>query len=88
MLRLGCQGIELLTTRRLTLPIPEPQRSYLLDVHRSKVSEQACVARAEELEHELSTLSEPRAGGAGRSARSKHGCATHTAASGIYESPE
>ncbi len=27
--RLGLQGIELLTTGRITLPVPEPHRTYL-----------------------------------------------------------
>lgn len=32
--RLGVQGIELLTTGRVTLPIPEPHRAYLRSVRR------------------------------------------------------
>ena len=53
MLRLGYQGLELLTTGRLSLPMREPERSYLLDVRRGKVSEQECFARAGELEQQL-----------------------------------
>ena len=34
MLRLGFQGVELLTTGHLSLPMREPARSYLLDVRR------------------------------------------------------
>ena len=56
MLRLGFQGVELLTTGRLSLPMKEPERSYLLDVRRGKVSEQDCLARAGELERELADL--------------------------------
>jgi uncharacterized protein len=56
MLRLGFQGVELLTTGRLSLPMREPERSYLLDVRRGKVSEQECLTRAGELEQELSDL--------------------------------
>src|SRR5215831_16803839 len=56
MLRLGFQGVELLTTGRLSLPMREPERSYLLDVRRGKVSEQACLAKAGELERELADL--------------------------------
>jgi hypothetical protein len=56
MLRLGLQGVELLTTGRLSLPMREPERSYLLDVRRGKLSEQECLTRAGELEHELSDL--------------------------------
>src|SRR5499427_2568984 len=56
MLRLGFQGIELLTTGRLSLPMREPERSYLLDVRRGKVGEEACLAKAGELERELADL--------------------------------
>lgn len=56
MLRLGFQGVELLTTGRLSLPMREPARSFLLDVRRGKVDEQACLTRAGELEQELSDL--------------------------------
>ena len=56
MLRLGYQGVELLTTGRLSLPMREPERSYLLDVRRGKVSEADCLARAGELESELAGL--------------------------------
>jgi hypothetical protein len=56
MLRLGFQGVELLTTGRLSLPMREPERSYLLDVRRGKVSEQDCLTRAGELERELAEL--------------------------------
>ena len=56
MLRLGFQGVELLTTGRLSLPMREPARSFLLDVRRGKVSEQDCLTRAGELERELADL--------------------------------
>lgn len=56
MLRLGFQGMELLTTGRLSLPMREPARSFLLDVRRGKVSEQECLARAVELEQQLTEL--------------------------------
>ncbi len=56
MLRLGFQGVELLTTGRLSLPMREPARSFLLDVRRGKVSEQDCLTRAGELEQELGDL--------------------------------
>jgi hypothetical protein len=36
-LRLGYQGIELLTTGRVTLPVPEPDRGYLLAVRRGEI---------------------------------------------------
>ena len=37
-LRLGLQGIELLTTGRITLPVPEPHRAYLRSVRRGERS--------------------------------------------------
>ncbi|WP_392544420.1 DNA polymerase beta superfamily protein [Oryzobacter telluris] len=36
-LRLGVQGVEFLTTGRITLPVPEPHRSRLLAVRRGEV---------------------------------------------------
>jgi hypothetical protein len=36
-LRLGLQGIELLTTGRITLPVPGPDRAYLRSVRRGEV---------------------------------------------------
>ncbi len=50
-LRLGYQGVELLTTGRITLPVPEPQLSYLRAVRRGDVELAEvlqAVARAEE----------------------------------------
>jgi len=35
-LRLGLQGIELLTTGRITLPVPEPHRGYLRSIRRGQ----------------------------------------------------
>ena len=35
-LRLGLQGIELLTTGRITLPVPEPHRGYLRSIRRGE----------------------------------------------------
>ena len=56
MLRLGFQGVELLTTGNLSLPMREPERSFLLDVRRGKVSEQDCLTKAGALERELEDL--------------------------------
>jgi uncharacterized protein len=56
VLRLGFQGVELLTTGSLSLPMREPERSFLLDVRRGKVSEQDCPAKAGILERELVDL--------------------------------
>src|SRR5215472_4315814 len=35
-LRLGLQGIELLTTGRITLPVPQPHRAYLRSIRRGE----------------------------------------------------
>jgi uncharacterized protein len=35
-LRLGLQGVELLTTGRITLPVPEPHRAYLRSIRRGE----------------------------------------------------
>jgi predicted nucleotidyltransferase len=56
MLRLGFQGVELLTTGRLSLPMREPERSFLLDVRLGRVSEEVCLIRAGELELQLTDL--------------------------------
>ena len=34
--RLGLQGIELLSTGRITLPVPEPHRAYLRSIRRGE----------------------------------------------------
>jgi uncharacterized protein len=36
-LRLGLQGVEYLTTGRITLPVPEPHRAYLRSIRRGEV---------------------------------------------------
>lgn len=36
-LRLGVQGVELLTTGRITVPVPEPDRAYLRAIRRGEV---------------------------------------------------
>lgn len=53
MCRLGIQGIELMNTGRLTLPVAEPERSWLRDMRSGKVSEQEALTRAGELQREL-----------------------------------
>jgi hypothetical protein len=35
-LRLGLQGVELLSTGRITLPVPEPDREYLRSIRRGE----------------------------------------------------
>ena len=53
MCRLGLQGIELLTTGRMTFPVAEPERSWLRALRVGQVSEQEALTRAGELEREL-----------------------------------
>ncbi|MCL2850351.1 MAG: nucleotidyltransferase domain-containing protein [Micrococcales bacterium] len=55
-LRLGVQGVELLTTGRITLPVPEPDRAYLRSVRRGDVPLEEVLARIADAEDQLSTL--------------------------------
>ncbi len=55
-LRLGVQGVELLTTGRITLPVPEPDRSYLRRVRRGEVPLAEVVAAVEDAEARLLAL--------------------------------
>jgi hypothetical protein len=43
-LRLGVQGVELLSTGRITLPIPEPERGYLRAIRRGEVGREEVVS--------------------------------------------
>lgn len=56
MLRLGLQGVELLSTGKLTFPIADPDRSWLQAVRRGEVDLQTCLTRAGELEQEIMDL--------------------------------
>lgn len=56
MVRLGLQGVELLTTGRITLPMPEPDRTWLRELREGKHDMAAALARAVELETELRAL--------------------------------
>jgi uncharacterized protein len=53
VLRLGHQGIELMSTGRLTLPIAEPVRSRIMEVRRGEWSEAAALAEIDRVEEEL-----------------------------------
>lgn len=55
-LRLGVQGVELLTTGRITLPVPEPDRGYLRAVRRGEVGLDEVVAAVDRAEHRLIEL--------------------------------
>ena len=56
MLRLGFQGIELLSEGHLTLPIREPNRTYLRQVREGAFSIDQCLSKAAELEVVLKDL--------------------------------
>jgi predicted nucleotidyltransferase len=55
-LRLGIQGAELLTTGRITLPVPEPDLSRLRAVRRGEVSLDEVLAAVDQAEAQLERL--------------------------------
>jgi hypothetical protein len=56
MVRLGIQGVEFLRTGRLTLPMAEPERSWIRSIRVGKVPLQEVLTRAGELEREIKDL--------------------------------
>lgn len=56
MCRLALQGVELMRTGRLELPIAEPDRSWLFDVRIGKIDQQEVLTRTGESERELKDL--------------------------------
>jgi len=57
MIRLGLQGIELMETGKITLPMAEPHRSEVFGIRVGEKSQDEVVAWAEELEASLLALS-------------------------------
>ena len=55
-LRLGLQGIELLSTGRITLPVPEPHRGYLRSIRRGERPLDEVVDAITDAEEQLATL--------------------------------
>lgn len=55
-LRLGYQGVELLSTGRITLPVPEPQRGYLRSIRRGEVALGEVIEAIRDAEDELVRL--------------------------------
>jgi hypothetical protein len=55
-LRLGVQGVELLTTGRITLPIPEPSRTYLRSIRGGEVPLAEVIAAIDQAEGNLLRL--------------------------------
>jgi len=56
VLRLGFQGVEYLSTGRLTLPMPDPPREYCFRARRGEVPLHEVLDRAAELKTELIRL--------------------------------
>ena len=56
MLRLGIQGVELMETGAITLPMPDPDRSFLMAVRHGEVELTAVLTRSGELERCLEDL--------------------------------
>ena len=56
MVRLGIQGVELLTTGTITLPIPEPDRTWLIQLRHGEHSKEEALERAEKLERQIADL--------------------------------
>jgi len=56
VLRLGYQGVELLSTGRLTFPITEPIRQHIRDVREGKISFNDVLSEAGELEKQVKEL--------------------------------
>ncbi|MDQ1540576.1 MAG: uncharacterized protein QOH29_1302, partial [Actinomycetota bacterium] len=52
----GLQGIELLTTGRITLPVPEHDREYLRRIRRGEVAMAEVVAAIDDAEASLASL--------------------------------
>jgi uncharacterized protein len=59
-LRLGVQGAELLTTGRITLPVPEPELGLLRAVRRGEVPLEDVVAATDRAEARLVELGRAR----------------------------
>jgi hypothetical protein len=56
MVRLGLQGVELLSTGHITLPMVEDEREYCKAVRRCDIPLDAVLSRTSELEEQLATL--------------------------------
>ena len=53
VVRLGYQGIELMQTGRLSLPITEPARSRIMEIRRGEWTQADVIAEVSRVEHEL-----------------------------------
>jgi hypothetical protein len=55
-MRLGVQGIELLSTGRITLPVPEPDLSYLRQIRRGEVALDEVITQIDQAAEHLAAL--------------------------------
>jgi len=58
MVRLGLQGVEVLTTGRITLPMPQADRTWLQELRRGEHSQAEALDRAEDLLTQLDHLAQ------------------------------
>jgi hypothetical protein len=56
MVRLGVQGVELLETGKITLPVPEPWLTWLRELRQGRHTKDEALAAADELEAKLTKL--------------------------------
>ncbi|MFE5290382.1 DNA polymerase beta superfamily protein [Nocardia sp. NPDC056611] len=56
MIRLGLQGVELLTTGRITLPMPEHDRNWLIDLRNGKYTKEDALGVVDGLAAQLRAL--------------------------------
>jgi uncharacterized protein len=59
MVRLGYQGVELMRTGSITLPMPEYERRIVMDIREGRCSMENALALAQDAEEELLRLLEP-----------------------------
>lgn len=56
MVRLGLQGVELMTTGRITLPMPEPERTWLRELRHGQHTKDEALELADDLYRQLEVL--------------------------------
>lgn len=59
--RLGYQGVELMETGRLTLPMPEPERSRVMAIRTGELGFDEAIAEIDEVEQRLAEALEATA---------------------------
>ncbi len=58
MVRLGLQGVELLETGRISLPVPEPHRTWIRELRVGQHTMAEALEIAEALQHRIADLTE------------------------------